>query len=168
MSKSTTGLLAVAFAAMASASVNIQPFPKATGAMALPNADWANQIEPTAAPVPPGRYARGSLDFAERADPSNILVAPDATCGYISGRQGAEYTCVGDYTCALFPASGPSTGNVACCNSAACNIRKACINYEQYHSSSACDDACRVDGYTVKWYVGNKLIPQFVRPRTMN
>lgn len=79
------------------------------------------------------------------------LWAPDNTCGYISGLRGAAYTCNDNYQCAFETAS--STGNVGCCSGGVCNMRYDCIDYDNYWSSSACNNGCAVDANTLKWYV---------------
>ncbi|CAH0001664.1 unnamed protein product [Clonostachys byssicola] len=145
--RSTSGLAAVLAAMVVpiSASV-IERLPEPTGAGALDLAvrDGVSP-RPTAAP-----FAGEVFNFA-RADGLTAVVASDNTCGFVSALQGAYYTCIGsDYSCALIPGAGSSTGNVGCCNTKACTVRRGCVDYAAYYSSSACDDACRLDAFTVK------------------
>ncbi|UKZ56352.1 hypothetical protein TrVGV298_010188 [Trichoderma virens] len=79
-----------------------------------------------------------------------VYLAPDATCGYISGLAGAGYTCGVSATCVFFTSSAAGPGHVACCNSVDCNARNVCIDYEGYFSSSKCNDGCKVDTFTLK------------------
>ncbi|OTB05437.1 hypothetical protein M426DRAFT_140061 [Hypoxylon sp. CI-4A] len=88
-------------------------------------------------------------DLAKRQDEQTILWAPDNTCGYLDGRPGAAYSCVGSsYTCALLSVS--ATGAVACCDTDVCGIALDCVDYESYYYSSACDIGCAQDTFTVK------------------
>jgi hypothetical protein len=80
-----------------------------------------------------------------------VLIAPDATCGYISGRPGASYDCGVSATCAFLSSPG-GDGAVACCNTVECNARASCVDFNDYFSSSACGDGCEVDAYTLKWF----------------
>lgn len=80
-----------------------------------------------------------------------VYLAPDATCGYISGLAGAGYTCGAGATCVFFTSS-TAAGHVACCNTADCNARNVCIDYQGYFSQSLCDNGCAVDTFTLKWY----------------
>lgn len=121
--------------------------PKATKVVALLETAWTPK--PTSPPVIKNLFARQySFD-----DDQSILVAPDRTCGYVSGIQVSHYTCVGDYTCAMVTASGPRTGNVACCNTEICNARTACVDYNQIYNSTGCDDSCSLDAFILKWYL---------------
>lgn len=117
--------------------------------------------KPTSAPELRRMLRRQNDDNGDDEEDQSMLVAPDATCGYISGLEGAHYTCVGDFSCVMYTASSTSSGNVACCDDRNCNLRVSCINYEEYYSSSACNDACRVDGFTLKWYVFQILAQKF-------
>lgn len=129
--------------------------PEPTQALAaIDNDGWAPK--PTSPPELKRLLRRQSDDEEEEDDddePESMLVAPDATCGYISGLEGAHYTCIGDYSCVLFTAVSTTSGNVACCDDRNCNLRVTCIDFDDFYTSSACNDACRVDGFTLKWYV---------------
>jgi hypothetical protein len=153
MSKSSklTAVLAAASVAIPAGAWRVDlPQPTEVLASSLVLEGWSPK--PTSPPELRRMLRRQSNDDDEDDDES-MLVAPDATCGYISGLEGAHYTCVGDFSCVMYTASSTSSGNVACCNDRNCNLRVTCINYEEFYSSSACNDACRVDGFTVKWYV---------------
>ncbi|RFU75689.1 hypothetical protein TARUN_6582 [Trichoderma arundinaceum] len=83
------------------------------------------------------------------SSPTVVYVAPDATCGFISGLAGAGYTCGVGATCVFFTSS-TAPGHVACCNSVDCNARNVCIDYKGYFSESRCDNGCAVDTFTLK------------------
>ncbi|KAI1329302.1 hypothetical protein F5Y16DRAFT_106025 [Xylariaceae sp. FL0255] len=85
-----------------------------------------------------------------QSDLGTLFVAPDATCGYVSGRAGAAYTCNDEYTCNLLEEPASSTGYVACCNGEVCGARVTCLDYTQVYSSSLCDDGCMQDTFTAK------------------
>ncbi|KAL7926649.1 hypothetical protein ACQKWADRAFT_145797 [Trichoderma austrokoningii] len=87
---------------------------------------------------------------ASSSSPTVVYVAPDATCGFISGLAGAGYTCGVGATCVFFTAVSQEPGHVACCDSTVCNARNVCIDYNQYFSQSKCDDGCAVDTFTLK------------------
>lgn len=109
-------------------------------------------------PVPtlaPGMHAA----MLRRAVTSSIVtayVAPDNTCGFVSGLPGAGYTCGVGGTC-VFYTSSTRNGYVACCNTVACNARAACVDYNQYFTESKCNNGCAVDTFTVKWYLGSPI-----------
>ncbi|KAI1106742.1 hypothetical protein F4804DRAFT_299716, partial [Jackrogersella minutella] len=88
-------------------------------------------------------------ELAKRQSGQTVLIGPDNTCGYFEGRAGAVYSCNGeDVTCALVTTS--TYGAVACCDGSDCGLRVACVDYLDYYSSSACDDGCAQDTFTVK------------------
>ncbi|OTA94031.1 hypothetical protein M434DRAFT_395100 [Hypoxylon sp. CO27-5] len=88
-------------------------------------------------------------ELAKRQNGQTVLVGPDNTCGYFDGRAGAVYSCNGkDVTCALVTTS--TYGAVACCDGDDCGLRVACIDYREFMLSSACDNGCVQDTYTVK------------------
>lgn len=91
-------------------------------------------------------------DEEEDDEDVTVFLAPDATCGYISGRAGAPYACMNDFQCVFYTPTSTFTGNAACCNTELCGVRLACVDYEEYYSSTdVCDDGCRLDAYTLKW-----------------
>ncbi|KAI0381508.1 hypothetical protein F5Y04DRAFT_62757 [Hypomontagnella monticulosa] len=94
--------------------------------------------------VPPSVH-----ELAKRQSGQTVLVGPDNTCGYFDGRPGAVYSCNGaDVSCALVTTAG--MGAVACCDNTDCGLRVACIDYREYMLSSACNNACALDTFTVK------------------
>ncbi|KAI0884694.1 uncharacterized protein GGS22DRAFT_145883 [Annulohypoxylon maeteangense] len=88
-------------------------------------------------------------ELAKRQTGQTVLVAPDNTCGYVSGRVASAYTCNGrDYTCAIVTTS--TIGAIACCDGNDCGLRVACVDYMDYVYSSACDADCAQDTFTAK------------------
>ena len=150
--------LTVAVAAALFAPVHAQRphLPKATASVVLPSDGWTPRPTP-----PPGGLSRlrkrqsedDDEDGDEDEDGTTILVAPDNTCGFVSSRAGAHFTCSGDYSCVMFTATANFNGYLGCCNDIECGVRFDCIDYESYYSSGACDDGCLVDAYTLKWYL---------------
>ncbi|KAK7429260.1 hypothetical protein QQZ08_004270 [Neonectria magnoliae] len=120
---------------------------------ATANAMHLLRSEPTApvAPADDGVSPRPTdapnYDLFRRADKGTMLYAPDNTCGYISGRQGAGYTCFGSATCAFSVAK--DEGHVACCANGECNMRFSCVDNQAY-SAGECDGGCEVDVLTLK------------------
>ncbi|KAK2057581.1 hypothetical protein LY76DRAFT_646795 [Colletotrichum caudatum] len=135
----TAGL--VVLASLADATVSSR-LPRATATFNFPLDQFAPR--PTKAPVYGDLRKRKSTD-------ATVLVAPDNTCGYVSGRAGAEYTCGGSATCALMPPVNSNIpGRVACCGSQNCNAPRTCFDYKDVYTSSLCDSGCRVDTETRK------------------
>ncbi|KAI0113718.1 hypothetical protein GGR51DRAFT_21669 [Nemania sp. FL0031] len=88
-------------------------------------------------------------DLFRRADgDSTVLIGPDNTCGYVSGRAGAPITCNTAYTCALVIES--TYGRAGCYSGEDFGIRATCYDYNQVYQSSYCDDGCLQDTYTLK------------------
>ncbi|KAI0392677.1 hypothetical protein F5Y17DRAFT_459625 [Xylariaceae sp. FL0594] len=87
-------------------------------------------------------------EMVKRATNATVLFAPDNTCGYVSGRATASYTCGQDYTCG-FVIEG-SLGAVGCCTQRSCALRFDCVDYKQVYSQSACNNNCMQDTYTAK------------------
>lgn len=69
------------------------------------------------------------------------------------GLPGAAYYCGETYSCDMLPGTAGGFGNIACCDDTICGVRNTCVDYNDYFSSSACDNGCEKDTYTVKWYV---------------
>ena len=139
----------IAIAALfATANARNLDLPKPTGAFVL----LLDGISPRPTSAPLGLHELLRRAGTTTTD-ETVLVAPDNTCGYISGRPGAGYTCFGDATCVFFTSATSRAGAVACCNSAECNLRLTCIDYVNYWTSSKCDGGCEVDAYTLKWYI---------------
>ncbi|KAF4969917.1 hypothetical protein FZEAL_10141 [Fusarium zealandicum] len=117
-----------------------------TGIVALP----FDGVSPR--PTTPPRV-RDLFRRADDDEAQTVLVAPDATCGYISGLVGAAYTCGDDSdsaTCVFLTSSAAGDGAVACCNSDQCGYRATCVDYDNYFTSSKCNDGCKIDIYTLK------------------
>ncbi|RYO86216.1 hypothetical protein DL766_003574 [Monosporascus sp. MC13-8B] len=99
---------------------------------------------PSEITIPPS-----ALDLKKRQELQTVLVGPDNTCGYISGRAGAVYSCnVQTAQCAFVSTAG--FGAVACCNEYDCGLRVACLDYGEIYLSSSCDYGCLQDTFTVK------------------
>ncbi|KAL6892274.1 hypothetical protein GGI43DRAFT_386771 [Trichoderma evansii] len=145
MSKSTS--VYAAFAALLAAvdARNLNQ-PRATAASGFDVGGFSPM--PTSPPDFPFHQAL-QRRVASSSSPEVVYVAPDATCGFISGLAGAGYTCGVGATCVFFTAS-QAPGHVACCNSNECNARNVCIDYNQYFSQSKCDNGCAVDTFTLK------------------
>ncbi|KAI6780369.1 uncharacterized protein J7T54_007218 [Emericellopsis cladophorae] len=146
---SRTGLgvaIATAFAALPSKAWKVD-LPHATRSVDLPGDGWTPR--PTAPPGGLRPLIKRQINSADDEDGTTVLLAPDNTCGFISALPGALYACSPTYSCVFFTAA-TFTGNVACCDDFQCGARLTCIDYDSYYSSSACDDGCRVDAFTVK------------------
>ncbi|KAF7533868.1 hypothetical protein G7Z17_g13454 [Cylindrodendrum hubeiense] len=121
---------------------------------ATANARFLARSEPTAVValaddgVSPRPTDAPEYDLLRRAESGTLLYAPDNTCGFISGREGAGYTCFGTYTCAFSISS--DEGHIGCCADGVCNMRYSCVDYDGYYSSSACEDGCEIDVLTLK------------------
>jgi hypothetical protein len=137
-------LAALAAAAGAvSASAVLPRLPKETGVFDFP----FDQITPR-----PTRAPEAPLELLRRAEAeTTVSVGPDNLCGYISDLPGASYTCPADYRCVLFTAEATLSGEIACCKPGDCNVRLTCLDFKQISSSSSCNDACKVDAFTLKW-----------------
>lgn len=140
----TSGALAAIAAFVAAADARLQ-LPKATGSMVLP----LDGISPKPTTPPTVHDLRRRQDSSSSKE--TVLVAPDETCGYISGRFGASYFCNGGAQCVFLTASSTVAGAVACCNEEQCGFRVACVDYEELQDSSLCDNGCKQDIYTLKW-----------------
>ncbi|TRX92198.1 hypothetical protein FHL15_006813 [Xylaria flabelliformis] len=86
--------------------------------------------------------------FKRAAGDQTVLIAPDNTCGYVSGRPGAAVTCNNDYTCAFIIQE--DFGRAGCCQGDNCGLRATCLDYNQVYSQSACDNGCLQDTFTLK------------------
>lgn len=124
--------------------------PKATVSVDLAADGWTPK--PTSPPGGLTKLHKRKSSDEDDDEGSTALVAPDNTCGYVSARPGAHFTCSSDYSCVFFTASSSYTGYVGCCGDVDCGVRLDCIDYDGYYSSSYCDDGCRVDAFTLKWY----------------
>ncbi|KAK5660976.1 hypothetical protein OQA88_12352 [Cercophora sp. LCS_1] len=118
------------------------PGPRETAALVIP-AD-AQSPRPTIGPALHQYLKRQSNE-------QTVLVAPDNTCGYVSGQSAAVYTCVDSTNhCVFVTALDGGAGAAGCCNNNECGFRVACLDYEQIVSSSLCDANCKADSFTEK------------------
>ncbi|KAF2663484.1 hypothetical protein BT63DRAFT_461210 [Microthyrium microscopicum] len=127
-------------AELAFAVPNAAPAP--TGATNIDLGVWGASPRPTDGPNFELMRKRG----VERALSSGQLVgyfAPDATCGYNSGKLGAPITCQPGHTCAAVAAIGNVPGAIGCCSSG-CNFVTLCYNLADVQASK-CDHACQQD-----------------------
>ncbi|KXH29655.1 hypothetical protein CSAL01_02882 [Colletotrichum salicis] len=125
------------------ASAKLYELPQATTSLNFPLDQFSPQ--PTKAPA----YA--DLRKRQSSTTTTVLVAPDNTCGYISGRAGAAYTCGTAASCIFFTSVNRNTpGRVACCDASDCGARRTCYDSKQVSSSSLCDGGCLVDRFTLK------------------
>ncbi|KAI1754766.1 hypothetical protein F4782DRAFT_528126 [Xylaria castorea] len=113
---------------------------RATDAVVVPDATF-HLPEITQAPNLGELFKRDTGD-------QTVLIAPDNTCGYVSGRAGAAVTCNNDYTCAFVIQE--DFGRAGCCQGDNCGLRATCLDYNEVYSQSACDDGCLQDTYTLK------------------
>ncbi|KFG82826.1 hypothetical protein MANI_008140 [Metarhizium anisopliae] len=88
--------------------------------------------------------------------PLTMMIAPDNTCGWISGSYAVPYSCGLGATCGLVQAQKTFSGMIMCYNSVAFNFRFACVDYNMYQSSS-CDHLCAENTQIVK--CTNKVYP---------
>ncbi|PNP52955.1 hypothetical protein THARTR1_06470 [Trichoderma harzianum] len=149
MNKATSVYAALAALLAAADARNLNKLPRATAA-----SDYAFDgfsPKPTEAINFPFHQAlQRRAGSASTSSPTVVYLAPDATCGYISGLAGAGYTCGVSATCVFFTSSALGPGHVACCDTQDCNVRNVCIDYEGYFSQSKCNDGCKVDTFTLK------------------
>lgn len=155
----TYSLWLAAIAALSSNGVDcrnvIEMQPKATASVVLPD----DGISPRPTP-PPGWDS--FHDLMRRATssqtPLTMMIAPDNTCGWVSGRINIPFSCPITATCGLVLAQKTFSGAVMCFNNAGYNYRFACVDYDDYFTSSRCDHLCAEDFVTLKWYVLYKLM----------
>ncbi|KAF4997273.1 hypothetical protein FDECE_12133 [Fusarium decemcellulare] len=144
--KFSGSVAAVAAALSTTANARHLAYPGPTGIVALP-LDGISPV-PTTPPRVHDLFRRANKDKDEEG--TTVLMAPDATCGYISGRAGAAYTCGVDATCLFLTSSAGGDGAVACCDTVECNYRASCVDFNDYFQSSKCNDGCEVDAFTLK------------------
>ncbi|KAG6311759.1 hypothetical protein E4U44_003887 [Claviceps purpurea] len=83
-------------------------------------------------------------DYDRVAPPVTVLLAPDNTCGWISGRSAAPYLCNSGDTCCLVlpPLTGP--GFISCSNRGRRDVLYPqyvkCFDYSNYHASTDCGE----------------------------
>lgn len=133
-------LVYLAAAAALGATVNgrnLHSLPKATGSLAWPSDGISPK--PTLPPFPQAELARRTTSSIMTA-----LVAPDNTCGYISGVSTHLYTCQIEDKCGFFTSADGIPGALVCCDDETCGLRTTCIDYQAVSVSFLCDDSCWV------------------------
>ena len=119
--------------------------------------------KPTAPPSP-DLVARRNALYARDSSTVTILYNANNTCGYVSGSRDFAFACANtDDYCALYTAHDNIPGRIACCDTSNCHFQVTCIDYDQYYSSDVCDEACRQDTLTGKWFV--HLRTTYTNPR---
>lgn len=132
--------------------------PRATGIAPLP--EHGHSLPQL---TPPPRPDDSHQDLVKRTaaleTPITMMIVPDNTCGWLSARIDAPYTCARGDTCGLILAQ--PTGAVMCynVNDETSDFALSCIDYSSYFSSSACGYACDQNTYIRKWYVQEKRNP---------
>ncbi|KAF5566262.1 hypothetical protein FNAPI_1261 [Fusarium napiforme] len=76
-------------------------------------------------------------------EPLKVTIAPDKTCGYLSGQPGAAVTCENDRLCSWAASSG--VGLVAC----ASEIYVACVESSKAVDPSQCNDVCQSNTFNL-------------------
>ncbi|KAF5710364.1 hypothetical protein FMUND_9566 [Fusarium mundagurra] len=77
------------------------------------------------------------------SEPLKVTIAPDKTCGYLSGQPGAAVTCENDRMCSWAASSG--VGLVAC----ASEIYVACVESTKAVDPSQCNDVCQSNTFNL-------------------
>ncbi|KAG6151115.1 hypothetical protein E4U37_005314 [Claviceps purpurea] len=123
--------------------------PRATGIAPLP--EHGHSLPQL---TPPPRPDDSHQDLVKRTaaleTPITMMIVPDNTCGWLSARIDAPYTCARGDTCGLILAQ--PTGAVMCynVNDETSDFALSCIDYSSYFSSSACGYACDQNTYIRK------------------
>ncbi|KAF5981922.1 hypothetical protein FCOIX_4061 [Fusarium coicis] len=81
---------------------------------------------------------------ASSSEPLVVTVAPDATCGYLSGQAGAAVTCANGRACSWAPVS--RTGILACGPEG----YLLCVESSIAVNPSSCDDVCQSNTFYLK------------------
>ncbi|KAG4273406.1 hypothetical protein FPRO04_09770 [Fusarium proliferatum] len=89
-----------------------------------------------------GLHARQAA--ASSSEPLVVTIAPDATCGYLSGQAGAAVTCGNGRPCSW--AATSRTGLVGCGN----DIYILCVESSVAVNPSSCDDVCQSNTFYLK------------------
>ncbi|OAQ74295.1 transmembrane alpha-helix domain-containing protein [Pochonia chlamydosporia 170] len=139
----STSVLATAVAALSTAVQGLNMAPRAAKQTA--SAVLADDgISPRPTP-PPGWDRFEPENLFRRATtsktPLTMMIAPDNTCGFISGSYAIPYTCGRSATCGIVQAQQTFSGMIMCFDSQAFNFRFACVDNAMYQSSS-CDHLC--------------------------
>ncbi|KAK3949346.1 hypothetical protein QBC32DRAFT_266931 [Pseudoneurospora amorphoporcata] len=128
------------------------PGPQATDRVIIPSD--AQTPKPTLPPTPHHELFKRQVSGSASGSGSygdTIFIAPDNTCGYVSGLAGAAFTCIDPAnSCVFIPSSGSIPGAAGCCNTKLCGFRVACMDYSEVLVQSKCDDGCMADTYTAK------------------
>lgn len=89
----------------------------------------------------------------ERIPPPPGRKSPDERPDTLTPSSGAAYTCnSATDTCVFITSASTINGHVGCCNKNDCGFRLACLDLIAVSTSSLCDDGCKVDTFTAKWY----------------
>lgn len=148
----TTSVLTAAVAALSTGVEcrNLQV--RATASAALAD----DGITPRPTPPPgwdnfePGFLFGRQASYSTTKTPLTMSIAPDNTCGWISGSIAVPYTCGTGATCGIVQAQKTFSGLVMCFNSVAYNYRFSCVDSVQYQASS-CDHLCAENTQILKW-----------------
>lgn len=148
----STSVLATAVAALSTAVQGLNMAPRAAKQTA--SAVLADDgISPRPTP-PPGWDRFEPENLFRRATtsktPLTMMIAPDNTCGFISGSYAIPYTCGRSATCGIVQAQQTFSGMIMCFDSQAFNFRFACVDNAMYQSSS-CDHLCAENTQILKW-----------------
>ncbi|KAF4342037.1 hypothetical protein FBEOM_3968 [Fusarium beomiforme] len=76
-------------------------------------------------------------------EPLKVTIAPDKTCGYLSGSAGAAITCENDRLCSWAASSG--VGLVAC----ASEIYVSCVESSKAVDPNECNDVCQSNTFNL-------------------
>ncbi|KAG9498178.1 hypothetical protein J7337_011073 [Fusarium musae] len=77
------------------------------------------------------------------SEPLKVTIAPDKTCGYLSGQPGAAVTCENDRLCSWAASSG--IGLVAC----ASEIYVSCVESSKAVDPKQCNDVCQSNTFNL-------------------
>ncbi|CEI60378.1 unnamed protein product [Fusarium venenatum] len=104
-------------------------------------------------PTEPPHVRRQETSTSEDAD--IITIAPDETCGYLSGRPGSPIICDNQETCMWMKAIGIICGKFD--ESDDWVVHQQCYDLEMATDPSFCDEACAAD--TLALHCTNASIP---------
>ncbi|PNY27792.1 Uncharacterized protein TCAP_02280 [Tolypocladium capitatum] len=143
------GLLA-ALTALLSTGVdarNLGWLPKATQSVLLP----LDGMTPKPTP-PPGMHELVWRRDAASPLALTMVIAPDKTCGYVSGIASSAYTCAASSTCGLVLSKSVYPGYVVCFDAQVevVDFHINCVDYNAFYKSSSCDPNCAHDTQTLK------------------
>ncbi|QDS69737.1 hypothetical protein FKW77_010050 [Venturia effusa] len=139
-------IAALAIAAHSSWAL-VAPGPSPTGTA-------VHEIDPNGTTPKPTTAAILHPGLAKRQNGQSLLgyLAPDNTCGYVSGSLGAVKTCSKSQQCAAVVLTSTEIGIMGCCDNdgSACNWYGDCVGYSDYFSGTECGQACKQDVNTIK------------------